>query len=85
MLGNCSLILETYGYLLKVDDDDNREQAMDSLILACSVLDSKGKNFVIVDMSDIIRCFWKITEIEPVDTYLMQFGVRISKALFLKD
>ena len=58
---------------------------MDSLILACSVLDSKGKNFVIVDMSDIIRCFWKITEIEPVDTYLMQFGVRISKALFLKD
>ena len=28
-------------------------------------------------MSDI-RCFWKFTEIEPVDTYLMQFGVRIS-------
>ena len=35
-----------YGYLLKVDDN-NREQAMDSLILACSFLDSQGKNLVI--------------------------------------
>ena len=33
-----------YGYLLKVDDDDNREQAIDSLILACSFLDSHMDN-----------------------------------------
>ena len=29
-------------------------------------------------MSDFIGCLWKFKEIEPVDTYLMQFGVQIS-------
>ena len=41
-------------------------------------LNSYPPLLLFVDMSDIIRCFWKFTEIEPVDTYLMQFGVRIS-------
>ena len=36
-------MLVLYRKLLKVDDN-NREQAMDSLILACSLLDSQGEN-----------------------------------------
>ena len=75
-------MLLLYRWLLKVDND-NHEEAIESLIMVCSFVDSNMDTINIVDMSDIIQCMWKFTEIEMLDTFLMQFGVRITTKLSL--